>query len=354
MASQRKRNRITVGLAVVAVTAVAVGLGIGTADADARRWPGGHHQPKPRPSVTTAAPTRTTPPASTPTATATTVRPTPTRPAATSVTSPPTTAPTRATTAPATSTAAPTKNATAGTWTPPPANAAFDYQIGGAYTPPAGVTVVSRDSTASPAAGLYNICYINAFQAQPDADSWWKTNHPDLLLHDASGNLVIDEDWDEILLDFSTAAKRAALTTIVGGWIDGCASKGFKGVEPDNLDSWTRSNGLLTQSQAVAYAASLVSYAHGKGLAVGQKNTADLSTANAKQIGFDFAVAEECADYDECQNYTATYGSNVIVIEYTQKQFTKACTAYGSTLSIVLRDVDVTTPGSSSYVFKTC
>jgi hypothetical protein len=243
---------------------------------------------------------------------------------------------------------------TASAWAPPPANASFDYQIGEPYTPPAGVTVVSRDHDATAASGLYNICYVNAFQAQTDAASWWKTNHPDLLLHDAKGNLVIDQDWDEILLDFSTAAKRAALTTIVGGWMDGCASKGFKGVEPDNLDSWTRSKNLLTESEAVAYAGSLVSYAHGKGLAVAQKNTADLSTANARQAGFDFAVAEECADFDECQNYTATYGNHVIVIEYSRSQFTKACNTYGSTLSIVLRDVDVTAPGSSSYVFKSC
>ena len=244
--------------------------------------------------------------------------------------------------------------AEAATWAPPPGNASFDYQIGGAYTPPAGVTVVSRDHEASPAAGLYNICYINAFQAQTEAASWWKTNHPDLLLHDAKGNLVIDKDWNEILLDYSTAAKRSGLTAIVGGWIDGCASKGFKGLEPDNLDAYTRSKGLLTQAQAVAYAASLSSYAHGKGLAVGQKNDAELSSASARQAGFDFAVAEECADYDECENYTATYGNKVIVIEYSKAGYTKACNTVGRTLSVVQRDVDVTAPGSGSYVFKTC
>jgi Glycoside-hydrolase family GH114 len=290
MASKRYRNRILAGAAVMAVATVSVAVGIGTADANTKP----------------AAPTATT-----------------------SATS-------------------------AASWAPPTANATFDYQIGGPYTPPAGVTVVSRDHDASAAAGLYNVCYVNAFQAQTEDASWWKTNHPDLLLHDAKGNLVIDKDWNEILLDYSTAAKRAGLTTIAGGWIDQCAGKGFQGVEPDNLDSYTRSTGLLTEAEAVAYATSLSTYAHGKGLAIAQKNDADLSTANAKKAGFDFAVAEECADYDECQNYTATYGNHVIVIEYTQSKFTKACNSYGSTLSIVLRDVDVTTPGSGSYVFKTC
>jgi hypothetical protein len=290
MASLRYRKRILIGAAVVAVATAAAGVGIGSADAGTRPSSGADHQPK----------------------------------------------------------------AAAAAWAPPPANATFDYQIGEAYTPPAGVTVVSRDHDAAAASGLYNICYVNAFQAQSEANAWWKANHPDLLLHDAKGNLVVDKDWNEILLDFSTAEKRAGLTAIVGGWMDGCAGKGFKGVEPDNLDSWTRSKGLLTKAQAVAYAQSLVAYAHGKGLAVGQKNTADLGTAGARQIGFDFAVAEECADYNECGDYTAVYGANVIVIEYSQSQFTKACNTYGSTLSIVLRDVDVTTPGSGSYVFKSC
>lgn len=292
MASDRYRNRVKAVATVVAAVTVAVGVGIGAADASARRQ---------RPAVAPA-------------------------PAAPS----------------------------AAAWAPPPANAGFDYQIGEAYPPPAGVTVVSRDHDASPAAGRYNICYVNAFQAQADAASWWQTNHPDLLLRDAKGKLVVDKDWNEILLDYSTAAKRAALTAVVGGWIDQCAAKGFRGLEPDNLDAYTRSRGLLTESQAVAYSASLISYAHGKGLAVGQKNTADLSTANARQAGFDFAVAEECADYSECQNYTATYGAHVLVIEYSQKWFTRACTSYGSTLSVVYRDVDVTAPGSDSYVFKTC
>jgi hypothetical protein len=338
MASRRKHSRIKVGLAVAAVAVVAVGIGVGTADASTRPPRAAGKHSKPAATATTSA---------TPTAAATTAPATKaTTPASTTpaTTAPPTTAP--ATTAPPTSSAA--------AWAPPPANAAFDYQIGDPYTPPAGVTVVSRDHDATPAAGIYNVCYVNAFQAQTDAASWWKTNHPDLLLHDAKGNLVIDKDWNEILLDYSTAAKRAGLTTVVGAWIDQCASKGFQGLEPDNLDSYTRSSGLLTESEAVAYAASLSSYAHGKGLAVAQKNDAELSTANAKLAGFDFAVAEQCADYDECQSYTATYGNHVIVIEYSKSKFTKACTAYGSTLSIVLRDVDVTAPGSGTYVDQNC
>jgi hypothetical protein len=56
--------------------------------------------------------------------------------------------------------------------------------------------VVSRDRHDAPAAGLYNICYVNGFQIQPDEKSFWTTQHPDLILRDSSGDPVVDADWN--------------------------------------------------------------------------------------------------------------------------------------------------------------
>jgi hypothetical protein len=229
----------------------------------------------------------------------------------------------------------------------------WDYQIGGAYTPPAGVRIVSRDSSASPAPGLYNICYLNAFQAQPDATDWWRSNHPDLLLKTVSGAPVIDQNWNEQLLDVSTDAKRAALAQIVGGWMDGCAAKGFQAVEPDNLDSYSRSQGLLTADDDVALATQLARLAHAKGLAIAQKNTAEF-LARAHQIGFDFAVTEQCGSYNECGGYASTFANHVVDVEYDDSGFASACKAYAGKIAIVLRDLDVSPAGGSSYVDKTC
>ena len=72
----------------------------------------------------------------------------------------------------------------------PTANAGFDYQLGGAYSPASGVTVVTRDMTSTPAAGTYGICYINAFQTQGPARSWWLSKHPRLVLRDAQGQVI--------------------------------------------------------------------------------------------------------------------------------------------------------------------
>ncbi len=96
----------------------------------------------------------------------------------------------------------------------PPPNAGLDYQLGGGYELPQGVSIVSRDRTDTPAPGAYNICYLNGFQVQPGEEGDWDE---DLLLRDDEGEVVIDEDWDEALLDVSSADKRERIAAVVGG-----------------------------------------------------------------------------------------------------------------------------------------
>jgi hypothetical protein len=228
----------------------------------------------------------------------------------------------------------------------PPRHAGFDYQIGGAYPPPPGVRIVSRDRTASPAPGLYNICYVNAFQAQPDELASWPA---DLLLRDKNGKVVVDEDWDEALLDIRTPARRERVAARIDKWIDDCAGKGFDAVEPDNYDSYTRSRHLLTANDATAFITLLSRHAHARQLAIAQKNTLELAGLR-KQTGLDFAVAEECAEYDECGRYAKAFDDRVVVVEYSDSGLRKALAGFGDRLSIVRRDVAVSTPGSKGYV----
>jgi hypothetical protein len=238
----------------------------------------------------------------------------------------------------------------------PPANGQFDYQIGGAYTPASSVAIVDRDRTAAPAAGKYNVCYVNAFQTQSDQVSWWKANHKNLLLK-RNGSYVVDSAWNEILLDTSTSAKRAKLASIVGGWIRGCRNAGYQAVEPDNLDSWSRSKKRLTKADNKAYASLLIRRAHAAGLAIAQKNTTELG-ASGKAMGFDFAIAEECQAYSECGEYTGPYGNRVYEIEYTDnggaENYNAACAARGASISVIYRDRDVVAQGGPEYVYKQC
>ncbi len=231
----------------------------------------------------------------------------------------------------------------------PPAHATFDYQIGAAYAPLAGVEVVSRDHGADPAPGLYNICYVNAFQAQPGAEDEWG----DLLLRDDAGEIVYDEDWSEAILDTRTERQRQGIAAKVGTWVDECADKGFDAVEPDNYDTFTRFPDLLTSDGAQALIRLLAAHAHDRGLAIGQKNTAELVAAR-EWNGLDFAVVEECGYYEECGAFTDAFGDDVLVVEYTEEGLATACASWGDRLSIVLRDVDVSTPDDDGYVHQTC
>jgi hypothetical protein len=243
--------------------------------------------------------------------------------------------------------------------TPTP-NAKADYQLGGSYAPVQGVSVVVRDwFTAKPltTSGAYSICYVNAFQTQPNDAS---SARPDLTSAWPKSVVLTqfeDPNWPgEYLINLRTAAHRMTAFNHVKQMINTCAAKGFNAIEFDNLDSWTRLNGLpFGKTQTVAYAKLLADYAHTKRLAVGQKNTVDLGRRNSLvTIGFDFAIAEECGAFDECSGYTAVFANRVIVIEYTDEGFAKACQTVGASVSVIRRDVDLTTPGNNEYVYASC
>jgi len=256
------------------------------------------------------------------------------------------------------STSAPAPAPTASNDTPTmPTSGRVDYQLGGGYEPPTGTTIVARDRTDEPAAGIYSICYVNGFQSQGADASFWLDEHPELVLRDASGDPIYDANWpDEFLFDTSTEAKRIALGDIVGEWIDGCAADGFNAVEFDNLDSFTRSGDLLIEDNNVAYAQILVSRAHENFLQAGQKNSAELS-ANGPSIGFDFAVAEECHRWDECPAYTEVYGQYVIDIEYfddLRGSVADVCADENTPALTVVRDRNLTTPESADYRYEAC
>ena len=109
------------------------------------------------------------------------------------------------------------------------------------------------------------------------------------------------------------------------------------------------------KSSALAFAALITRRAHALGLAVAQKNTAELTRRQARRrVGFDFAIAEECGRYRECDAYRRVYANHVIVIEYRRRDFRVACRAVGRKVSVVLRDRNVTAPGSRTYRYDAC
>ena len=222
----------------------------------------------------------------------------------------------------------------------PPIDMDWDYQLGGDRSVPDRVGIVVRDRTSDPVPGEYNVCYVNGFQTQPDAKRFWRKHWRLVLKSDRRP--VVDGAWDEWLLDIRTPKKRKALARIVGRWTAGCAEDGYDAVEFDNLDSFSRSKGLLTWRDARRFAKRLVRRAHTEGLAAAQKNRAGW---NGTVVGYDFAIAEQCAQWRECGAYVDDYGSLVLAVEYRTTPLRRACRNWSDTISVVRRDLALAADG---------
>ena len=238
----------------------------------------------------------------------------------------------------------------------PSPDSGFDYQLGGAYPPPEGVTTVERDRTAEPAGLGYDICYVNGFQTQPGESDGFAREHPELLLQ-RGGEPLRDAGWpDEFVFNTSTAQKRQALAQIVGEWIVSCKASGFDAVEIDNLDSYTRSDGMLGERDNIELAIEYARIAHGAGLAIAQKNAAELAP-ELQEAGYDFAVAESCYRFSECESYTSAYPV-VLDIEYDDElaatRFVAACRDPARPSAMILRDHDLVPPTHAAYRYRSC
>ena len=171
-----------------------------------------------------------------------------------------------------------------------------------------------------------------------------------------------DPKWGgEYLIDISTPSKRRRAATWIEQMLDGCVAGGFEAVEFDNLDSWTRFDGTplarrvpFGRREAIRFATLLTERAHALGLAVAQKNTTEIGPRQARAIGFDFAIAEQCARYDECGSYLRSYDDHVIAIEYRRRYFDRACAEIGTRVSVVLRDRLLRRPGARGYRYDAC
>jgi hypothetical protein len=99
--------------------------------------------------------------------------------------------------------------------------------------------------------------------------------------------------------------------------LDTCKAKGFDAVEPDNVDAYDNDSGFpLTSEDQLAFNTWLANEAHARGLAVGLKN--DTAQVAALVPYFDFAIVEQCFEFDECEQYTpfVAAGKAVFVAEY--------------------------------------
>ena len=99
--------------------------------------------------------------------------------------------------------------------------------------------------------------------------------------------------------------------------LDLAARKGCDGVEPDNVDGYANPSGFpLRGRDQLTYNRWLAEQAHQRGLSVGLKN--DLGQIPDLVDLFDWALNEECFQYDECEELLpfVQAGKAVFGVEY--------------------------------------
>ncbi|MGO3814770.1 MAG: endo alpha-1,4 polygalactosaminidase, partial [Cellulosimicrobium funkei] len=91
-----------------------------------------------------------------------------------------------------------------------------------------------------------------------------------------------------------------------------------------------------------------------------QKNAAEIATVAQDDLGFDLAVTEECAVFDECAAYTDVYGDHVLQVEYPDAladaglTFDDVCARDDRAPLTDLRDRDLVGPDEPGYVYASC
>lgn len=156
--------------------------------------------------------------------------------------------------------------------------------------------------------GRIVICYFSA-------GSWenWRDDasaFPEAVL----GNAL--DGWpDEKWLDIRQIDQIAPVMT---ARLDLAVTKQCDGVEPDNVDGYANDSGFpLSGADQLAFNRWLAQQAHSRGLSIGLKN--DLDQIPDLVGDFDWALNEQCYEFDECDTLLpfVQAGKAVFGVEYS-------------------------------------
>lgn len=157
--------------------------------------------------------------------------------------------------------------------------------------------------------GRVVICYFSAGSYEE-----WRPDSGDYAAADLG--LPLDGFEDERWLDTRSPTVRA----VIEGRLDLAAERGCDGVEPDNVDGATNDTGFdLAVVDVLDFNRFIAAEAHQRDLLVGLKNTGDQVPDLVDD--FDFAVNEQCHEYDECDQFTPFLDQDkpVFNAEYQQR-----------------------------------
>lgn len=164
------------------------------------------------------------------------------------------------------------------------------------------------DNSANTIASIQNkgakvICYLSAGSYEPGRPD--SSQFPSNVL----GNGL--QGWPgEKWLDIRSSVVRKIMTNRM----DLAVQKKCDGIEPDNVDGYANSNGFgLTAKDQLNYNEFLASEAHARNLSVALKN--DTGQVVDLVTYFDFAINEQCFQYNECATEDPFINANKAVFE---------------------------------------
>lgn len=193
-----------------------------------------------------------------------------------------------------------TTEADAARWMPKPGTSAWQFQLQGKIDTSIDADVYEVDGfdvSAKTVRELHSqgrkvICYM-------DVGSWEnyradKKQFPKSVIGKKYEGYP-DERWLDIRKFHKFAKPLKARIAM-------CARKGFDALEPDNINGYENPTGFpLTGKDQLKFNRWIARQAHLKGLSVGLKN--DGPQAKKLVRDFDFAVVEQCFQYNECGQY---------------------------------------------------
>jgi len=159
--------------------------------------------------------------------------------------------------------------------------------------------------------GKIVICYFSAGSYED-----WRSDR-ELFKKDEIGKPL--DGWKgEYWLDIRSENVR----NIMKKRLDLAQAKGCDGVETDNVDEYLQDNGFsITYDDQLDYNIFLAKEAHKRGLLIALKN--DLNQINKLVNFFDFAVNEECFEYNECDKYLPFFKNKKAILNAEYKNYSK-------------------------------
>lgn len=215
-------------------------------------------------------------------------------------------------------------------WQPPPRTSAWQWQLQGKIDPTVEAWAYDVDgfeASKGDVRALHRhrrraICYLDVGSWEsfrPDADRFPRS----VIGRVYSG--FPDERW----LDVS---RFQLFVKPLEARIQMCARKRFDAVEPDNVAGWENKTGFrITRGDQLRFNRWIADQVHARGMAVALKN--DPRQVEQLVGSFDFAIVEECFQYDECGFYEPFIDRDKAVFEAEYEldpdQFCAAAEALG-------------------------